>query len=138
MLLLVLRRWLGRSSIADTRRAILVGSRSEAERLNHMLARHPARPFELAGYVDPGAKKPKRGRGAVPALGTLNQLRDLVRLERIDDVVFAAEGLPHASTFTVMQQLRDLPVQFRMLVEGREHVIGKASVEDLTLPALVE
>lgn len=136
--LLSLKRWLGRGAATDSRRALLVGSRSEAQRLHRMLSRHPAPPFRLEGYVDPESKKYRRGGGALASLGTLNQLRDLVRLQRIDDVVFAADGLSNASTFTVMQQLKDLPVQFRMLVEGREHVIGKASVEDLTLPALVE
>ena len=136
--LLVLRRWLGRGSSADMRRAVVVGSRSEAERLGRMLEGHPAPPFSLAGYVEPGPLEERNPHGSVPRLGSVSQLRDLVRLRRIDDVVFAAEGLPHTSTIGVMQQLRDLPVQFRMLVAGRGYVIGKASVEDLTLPALLE
>src|SRR5690606_25840544 len=40
--------------------------------------------------------------------------------------------------FGLVQQLRDLPVQFRILAEGREHVIGKSTVDDLSLASLIE
>src|SRR5690606_914276 len=70
------------------RRALLVGRAAEAGRLRQMLERHPDPPFALAGYVEPDRRKPSRrnGEAAVPRLGTLRHLRDLVRLQRIDDV----------------------------------------------------
>ncbi|GIV61579.1 MAG: hypothetical protein KatS3mg044_0445 [Rhodothermaceae bacterium] len=116
------------------RRAVLVGRATEANRLQRMLAGHPSPPFELAGYVPPDDAGDDAPAGAPPRLGTLRQLRDLIRLRRLDDVVFAEEGLSHRTIFTLMQQLRDLPVQFRMLAPGREHLIGKASIDDLSTP----
>ena len=135
---LLLHRSIARGAAPDRRRAIVVGSSSEAERLDRMLARHPAPPFAVDGYVGPERVGSGRGIERVRRLGSIHQLRDLVRLRKIDDVVFAAKGVPHADTFTIIHQLHDLPVQFRMLLEGRQHVIGKASIEDLSLPTLVE
>lgn len=125
-----------RARRSGPRRCLLVGHAAEARRLQAMLARTPKAPFELVGYVaeaddcDPASTP--------PCVGTLRHLRDLVRLRRIDDVVFAADGLPNHVVFTHIQQLRDLPVQFKILAEGREHVIGKAAIHDLSLPALLE
>ena len=101
-----------------------------------MLAPHPKPPFELVGYV--AAEPEETSTPGLLRLGSLRHLRDVVRLRRIDDVVFAAGGLSNRTIFQLMQHLRGLPVQSRILAEGREHVIGKASIDDLSTPALIE
>ncbi|WP_457652397.1 glycosyltransferase [Rhodocaloribacter sp.] len=133
-LALAVRRFV-RHARTGTHRAVLVGRGAEAARLRGMLAGHPNPPFELTGYLAPD-DAPDDDADAPPRLGSLRHLRDLVRLRRIDDVVFAEDGLSHRAIFRLMQQLRDLPVQFRILAQGREHVIGKASIDDLSTPLL--
>ncbi len=137
-LLMSLWRLLRRPGRAGPRRALLVGRAVEARRLRSMLAGHPQPPFQLVGYVAPDEDDAGHTAEETPRLGTLRHLRDLVRLRRIDDVVFAADGLSNRTIFGLMQQLRDLPVQSRILAEGREHVIGKASIDDLSTPSLIE
>lgn len=120
------------------RRAVLVGPRVEAERLQKMLTSHPAPAFELLGYVDRGAKRKKSKLPDSSRLGSLHQLRDLVRIRRVDDVIFASAGISNDAMFSLMQQLNGLPVQFKILTEGSRQIIGKASVENLALPSLVD
>ena len=116
------------------RQAVLIGEAAEAHRLHRMLAGHPHPPFELTGYVWPDAAADG---GPVRRLGTFHHVRDLVRLNRFDDVVFAEDSLSHRTIFRLIRTLRDLPVQFRMLSQGREHVIGKASIDDLSAPPIL-
>lgn len=143
-LLLSVRRLAGRTRTARdglTRRALVVGRAAEANRLKQRLDTHPAPPFAVVGYVEPTqGRRSRAGNGAscLPRLGTLRQLRDLVRLRGIDDVIFAADGLSYGTMFSLVQQLRDLPVQFRILAEGRDHVIGKSSIDDLSMASLIE
>ncbi|HMB91223.1 MAG TPA: hypothetical protein VKP65_10275, partial [Rhodothermales bacterium] len=137
-LLLSLLRWQRRSRHTGPRRAVLVGPPCEARRLRTMLASHPHPPFQLVGYVSGGDEHETSRQGDLPRLGTWRHLRDLVRLRRIDDVVFAADGLSNQTIFGLMQHLRDLPTQTRILAAGREHVIGKATINDLSTPALIE
>lgn len=126
-------------SPAHARRAVLVGQQEEAVRLQNMLARHPRPPFVLEGYVAPGAE-PITGNGRhVPMrLGRTDQLRDIVRLRDIQDVVFASATLSNQTIFRHIHRLRDLSVHVRVLAEGGDHVIGKASVDDLSMVNLVE
>lgn len=131
--------WTRRENRGRSRRAVLVGERAEALRLRQMLARHPGPPFTLHGYVTSGQEElPRNGAPEVTMLGRMSQLRDIVRLGHIDDVVFASAVLSNQTIFRLIQQLRDLPVHFRILAEGRDHVIGKASVDDLSMANLVE
>lgn len=127
---------------SGTRHALLVGHRAEAARLRKMLARHPRPPFVLDGFVESDDRtSPRNGRNGSSkpvTLGRLSQLRDIVRLRQIDDVVFASAALSNQTIFRLIQRLRDLPVHFRILAEGSDHVIGKASVDDLSMVNLVE
>lgn len=126
---------------SEVRRAILVGEREEAERLGALLGAHPRPPFLLDGFVEPSrdvaAPGERAGTGA-HLLGSLHHLRDLVRLHQVDDVVFAVKNVSNMQILRVMQNLQDLPLQFRMLGEGRSHVIGKATISELGLPELDE
>jgi len=119
----------------EPRRAVLVGSPGEAERLRGMLAARSQPPFELVGFVTPDALRKTSG---LPCLGTLHHLRDLVRLRGYNEVIFAEDGLSHRTVFRLMRQLHDLPVQFRILSQGRDQIIGKASIDDLAAPPLRE
>ena len=130
--LLVAKRLLQRIRTKDLRRTLLVGSPNEASRLRRLVGRSMRPSTLLLGYV--GDKPRHDGNDSIPHLGHLRHLRDLVRLQAADDVVFAADTLSNTAILGHMRQLRDLPVQFKILASGRDRIIGKASVEDFSVP----
>ncbi len=113
------------------RRALLVGSPSEAGRLHGLLARRIDPPLRLIGFVDAEDGAEVTG---VERLGAAHHLRDLVRLREIDDVIFAADSLTNTAILQHMRRLRDLPVQFKILTQGQDRIIGKASIDDFSTP----
>lgn len=138
-LMLSLRRLVGQARASEPGKALLVGPEDESIRLDGMLGSHPRPPFLLIGFVDPEAAVEAPGTAEEAGsrrLGSMRHLRDLVRLHRVSSVVFATRSLSNQLIFEVIQSLRDLPVEFRMLAEGRSHVIGNASVAELTVPEL--
>lgn len=138
-ILLVGLRWAirrGREYFRGQRRAVLVGHPAEAERLHNLLVKHPDPDFDLIGYVDDENENaiqsgPSSDRVELPRLGYVRQLADLIRLRGVDDVIFATNGLSNRLMFRLMHRLRTLPVQFRILGERQEQLIGKASIDDL-------
>jgi len=102
-----------------------------------MLDAHPAPPFLMTGYVSDHVAANGIATGESVLLGGLSQLRDLVRLRKIRDIVFAARCLSKQEIFDTMQHLRDLEVQFRMLHAGSEHVIGKSKISPISLDSLM-
>jgi GT2 family glycosyltransferase len=114
------------------RQALLVGSAAEAGRLHGLLARRIDPPVRLVGYVD--SDRAEGASAAVARLGAAHHLRDLVRLRGIDDVIFAADSLTNTAILGHMRGLRDLPVQFKILTQGQDRIIGKASIDDFSTP----
>src|SRR5690606_625555 len=130
--LLAGRRLLRRGR-AGVRRVLVVGSAAEATRLQRLLRGRPRPGVHLLGYVADGDATGASA-GTLPRLGDLRHLRDLARLHAADDVVFAADALSNTAILGLMRQLRDLPVQLKILTSGRDRIIGKASIEDLSVP----
>ena len=123
-------------------RAVLVGGASEAQQLERLLDVHAQPPFILVGYVTPvekGSASFEASRtSALPRFGPLRQLRDVVRLRRINHVVFATSVLSNTTVLEEVRGLRGLPVRCTMWTEHSDHLIGKASIASLKTPAFVE
>ena len=124
LIALSLIRLTRRAQRLKPRRTLLVGSNRERDRLAGLMARRTGPSAHLVGHVGKGKD----------SLGPLRQLRDLVRLHEADHVVFAADSLSNTRILALMQQLKGLPVQFKILSERRDLIVGKASVEDFSAP----
>ncbi len=124
------------------RRAIIVGDVEEANQLESALDALPKPLLDLVGYVSdisPGSDHDKINSGESSQwLGTLRHLRDIVRLQHIDDVVFASSRLPNRTIFSLIQELKHLPVEFKILSAGQNHLIGQASIDELHAPPLID
>jgi hypothetical protein len=118
-------------------RALLVGSASEANRLERTLISHPNPPCKLVGYISTEDEPRRPVERTSPYLGSLRHIRDVIRLQQIDAVVFAANGLPNRTVFAQIQHLQDLNVEFKILSESGKHIIGQSTVDDLSFPSRV-
>ena len=116
-------------------RALVVGDGLEAARLEKMVASHLRPPFSVVGYatLESNHSHPDL---PVSQLGTVGQLRDIIRVWNIDEVIFATSGLQNRTVMSLMSTLGDLPVEFKTFIERGNYVIGKAKVDDLSVPLI--
>ena len=126
-------RFASRLTRRAPRRALVVGSGTEADRLGRLLGARLRPEADVVGYV----AEAETADAEVPYAGQPRQLRALARLLGADDVVFAADSLTNTAILDGMRALRDLPVQLKILASGHDRIIGKAHVEDYAAP-LVE
>ena len=115
----------------------MVGDQEEASRLQASLAALPSPFMELAGFVSDKSTQHDE-KTDIPWLGNLHHLRDVVRLQKIDDVVFASSRLANRTIFSLIQDLKHLPVEFKILSAGQEHLIGEARIDALNAPPLID
>ncbi len=135
LVLLTVWRIIANRKRKEPGRAIVVGDGLEAARLQTMIASQLRPPFAVVGYV--GATETDAEMGLpVDRLGSINQLRDIIRIRGINQVIFAMAGLENRIVVTLMSSLRDLPIEFKTFVERGTHVIGKARVENLAVPII--
>lgn len=114
--------------------AALVGSEDDEREFLRILRSNPNPHLDYIGMVPVESVEADSGS---KTLGRLDQLRDIVRLRNIDTVVFASGVLPNYRVFAIIQELRDLPVTFKMLADTYDRAIGKASIDDLATPRML-
>ena len=80
------------------RRALIVGIGPAADRIADTVRRHPWSGVEIVGVVaetapeTPGSEDPSSGVRAIPFLGTVDRLAEIVEAERVDEVILTPEG----------------------------------------------
>ena len=70
--------------------------------------------------------------------GSYDQLRDITRVHDIESVIFVSSSLTNKKIFALMQKLAGTPVHTYILAEEQDHLIGKASIENLGSRMLLE
>lgn len=111
-------------------RALVVGPPDRRDHLEHLLAINPRASYQI---VDSLALPDG---GSDPTDQLLTKIRDTVRWNRVQTIIFVQSHVDTTAMFAIMMQLRDLPVLFKVYSPEGAHIIGKSAVDKLILPDL--
>lgn len=110
--------WFG---LPGSKNLVIVGSIAEAERAQQLLQRAEA-PRRYRGLIAPEAGAPP----SASHLGGLEQLPELVRWFRIDEVIFCLRDLPAKTIIGYMDRMGQR-LSYKILPEGSMSIIGSSS-----------
>lgn len=111
------------------RRIAVVGKTAESARVME-LVRMMEPKCEFAGIVDCDDNALQTEN----LIGKLSQIRDLLPLYRLNEVIFCAKDMPTHEIIDWMQQLRSFRIEYRIAPEGTNTVIGSNSIFDADSP----
>jgi exopolysaccharide biosynthesis polyprenyl glycosylphosphotransferase len=104
------------------RRAVLVGTGKHIRDVAHALADAPHSPIEVVGFLSPSAL-PANG---LRALGALGDLENVLRSERIDEVIIADPEFPQVDAVELVDQCHQRGVRVRLAPSTMEILIHRA------------
>ncbi len=114
----------------DVERVLVVGAgplgREVARRVRHLKWAG----LHLVGFVDTDPARVGQTVEGVPILGQMNDLIQVVRNERVDEVIFALPRHAQSGLVEMVQQLYTLPVRVRVVPDLLDLAISRASVEN--------
>ena len=137
VLLLAGWRWLAlylEQKRRPLKRVLIYGTGPLAELVGDELRRRISLRCELVGFVRP--KSDGQGASVAPVLGTLEDLEELIRRRRIDEVIFAPEERSDEELQEVLERCRSTQVNTRIAPELFEIAMGAAYVAHLQVPLL--
>jgi exopolysaccharide biosynthesis polyprenyl glycosylphosphotransferase len=108
-------------------RVLIVGAGNVGQQVGHIIRSYAWTGLTLAGYLDDDP--PKRG-SELPVLGGLQDIRKVVRAERIDDVVLALPPGAYEETNWLVSTMHSLPVRVRVIPDYFNLALYRATVED--------
>jgi len=104
------------------KRIAIVGHLSEAARIRELLGRSPVRPV-IAGYVSisPGDE-------GSDYLGSIVQLKEIIRINRVDEIIFCSEDMSSAEIIRAMLDLTGMDVDYKIAPPKSLSIIGSNSI----------
>jgi O-antigen biosynthesis protein len=106
-----------------TRRFVIVGDRDEAKRVWELLHSSVSNPGFI-GLVSATAREQKND----GFLGSLVQIKEIIRVYRIDEVIFCSKSMSHQAIIDQMSALQDLNVDYKIAPEDSLSIIGSNSI----------
>jgi GT2 family glycosyltransferase len=123
LLISLLRQGTWPSGEADKKRVLVAGDGPEAERIVRLLRESGA-----TSFIGQASQKEQKPAGA-DFLGTVHQLREIVQIYAIDEVIFCAGALPSSAIIDHMAGLSPEGVAFKIAPPESLFLIGSNSID---------
>lgn len=117
--------------LSRLRRAVIVGAGQEGKRILEKIRARPDMHYEICGFVDFDTKTVGRSIDGLEVLATIDNVRDLIRLEKIDDVIFSSDRLTNAQILQTIIRARGTGVNFRIVPHEVEYIVAKSTVDEI-------
>jgi O-antigen biosynthesis protein len=109
-------------NIKRTKKIAIAGHSSEASRVREILQQTRIQ-SEFAGYISIEANDQGE-----QYIGSLSQLNETVRINRIDEIIFCAENIRSAEIIKAMLELSSLDIDFKIAPPESISIIGSNSI----------
>ncbi|WP_457566245.1 glycosyltransferase [Caldithrix abyssi] len=120
------------------KRTIIVGFDSETRKLLEKLQKYVTSSIKILGLAALERKDVGKSLKRIPVVTTLKDLPEYIRLNRIDLVIFTTHHLSFQEILTTMSRVQRPDIEFKMVPDHLEFMIGKSNVERLDALPLVD
>jgi hypothetical protein len=124
--------------LSRLRRAIIIGAGTEGKRILSKLRARPDMHYEICGFVDFDAKSVGKEIDGSEVLATTDNIKDVIRVENINDVIFSSDRLTNAQILETIIRAQGSGVNFRIVPHEVEYIVAKSSVDDIDAVPLLD
>ncbi len=124
--------------LSRLRRVIIIGAGSEGKRILNKLRARPDMQYEICGFVDFDTKSVGKEIDGSEVLATTDNIKDVIRVENINDVIFSSDRLSNAQILETIIRAQDSGVNFRIVPHAVEYIVAKSSVDDIDAVPLLD
>ncbi len=105
------------------KRVVIISETDEAKRISELIQQSNLK-ITIVGIV-----QPNRDHAASNFLGSLSQLEEIIRIHKIEELIFSATDLPSQQIIKTMLDLSKLKVEFKIAPPESLSIIGSNSID---------
>jgi GT2 family glycosyltransferase len=120
----------GRRSLFG-RRTLIVGADRAAQEILRRLRSRVADGYEVLGFIDMTRRRVGEQLSGLPILGSSDNIGKIIEEYRISDVIFSTQTLSYSDILSIISHAGGRAVNFHIVPNTLEVIIGKASVDSL-------
>jgi GT2 family glycosyltransferase/lipopolysaccharide/colanic/teichoic acid biosynthesis glycosyltransferase len=127
----------GRRSILG-RRTLIVGTDKSAEELLRRLRSRVSDGYDVLGFIDINRKRVGEELLGLSIVGSIDNIGKVIQDLKVSDVIFSTQTLSYTDILSVIGRTREQAVNFHLVPNTLEVIIGKGSVDSLNELPLVQ
>jgi len=120
------------------RRTVIVGTGASAQAVLKKLRRRMDDGYEVLGFVSTNRREVGNRIAGLEVLGSIDNVGRVIADRKVSEVIFSTEGLSFTDILSVIARSKHRTVNFRLVPNSLEAIIGKASIDELDNFPLVE
>ncbi|MCK4559669.1 MAG: glycosyltransferase [Calditrichia bacterium] len=140
--LLIRRNWRGAQVLLGQnilqQRTLLVGTDEKTANLVDKINNYVRSGINLIGLISLSSDEVGTKINGVPVVTTLDKMKDYIGLEKINQIIFSTHSISYEKIIKTMSQIGNSGVDYKIVPQNLEVIIGKSSVERLTDYQLVD
>ena len=113
------------------RRAVLIGNKKQIRDVLLKLRQHVMSNLDIRGVLSIDSLQENTEIDGFPMVSSLDNLKEYIRVEQIDQLIFTSYKIPFKTIMQIITQSRATHVDFKMIPEQMDVIIGKSRVENL-------
>ena len=110
---------------------LVIGKGKGLKILYDKLASYKSIDYDLKGWVNAADTEDELILSDAHYLGSLDNLRGIIKLYKIRQIIFSAQSLSYEQILRLMSTIKDSAIEFKMVPSNLEVVIGKSHIERL-------
>jgi GT2 family glycosyltransferase len=120
------------------RRTLIVGAENAGQELLRKLRARLTEGYDVVGFIDIDQRRIGDSVGGVEILGSIDNISKIVEEQRVSDVIFSTDILSYTEILSVIARTRDRSINYRLVPNSLEALIGKTRIDELNDLPLVE
>ncbi len=120
------------------RRTIIVGARQSGQEVLRKLRARVDDGYEVVGFIETDRRKVGERVAGVEILGTIDNIGKVLEEFRASEVIFSTDSLTYADILSVISRSKNRSVNYRLVPNSLEVIIGKTHIDRLEDIPLVD
>jgi len=109
-------------------RTLIVGTGNSAAELGEKIKSRLTNLYQVAGLISPQMNEIGNEVGNFKVIGSLSNIKKIIEIENIDQVIFTAEKLEYNKVFSIVADCSDSNVEFLLTGKELDFMVGKSSI----------
>lgn len=120
------------------RPTVIVGTGPSAQEVLKRLRARVDDGYDVVGFIDIHRKHLGEKISGVEIIGSIDNVGKVIAERRVSEVIFSTDSITYTDILSVIARSNDRSVNFRLVPNSLESIIGKTQIDDLGTLPLVE
>jgi len=120
------------------RPALIVGADDSGREVARRLRANPQGGYDVVGFIDTSSRRIGERHDGVEILGSIDNIGKIIQQEKVSDVIFSTDVLSYKDILSVIAKTKHRSVNFRLVPNSLEVIIGKTHIDRLNDLPFVE